>query len=247
MTLSSAAEAAVLTGLPPSTHATLLALKQALEQGQGSNLAALVVYGSAVRGGYEPGTSDIDVIVVLHDTGLDKLKVLSEPLLLARYTGRVEAMILKCLNIAAASDVFPLLYEDVRQKNVLLSGADLFTDLQIQDEHCRLRVEQELREARIRMRRAVVDALGSDAGVAGVVARKVKQVRSPLHALLRLKGIRCDDGLPAVLDAVGRAYGIDTSPLLRVAAAPEAAHAALRALLDAAIADVDGLPTGGAA
>jgi hypothetical protein len=44
-----------------------------------------------------------------------------------------------------------------------------------------------------------------------------------------------------VLEATGRAYGLDTAPLLRVASAPEAAHAALRAVLDAAIAEVDRL------
>ncbi len=89
-------------------------------------------------------------------------------------------MVLKHDNIAAASDVFPLLYDDVRQRHVVLSGSDPFVDLKIKDTHRRLRIEQELREARIRMRRAVVDALGSEADIAGAVARKVKQIRGPL-------------------------------------------------------------------
>jgi hypothetical protein len=77
-----------------------------------------------------------------------------------------------------------------------------------------------------------------------VVARKVKQIRSPLHALLCLKGLTCDDGLEAVLSGAGKAYGIDTASLTRVAAEPEAAHTALRTLLDDAIVDVDGMPDG---
>ena len=230
-----------LEALPAAARAPLLALKETLDRTEGPNLAALVVYVSAVRGGYEPGASDLDVIVVLHDTSLAHLKAIAEPLLLARYEGRVEAMILKLANIARASDVFPLLYDDVRQRHLLLSGSDPFAGLEIKDEHRRLRVEQELCEARIRMRRAVVDALGSEANMAGAVARKVKQLRGPLHALLHLKGTHCDDKLAAVLEATGKAYGIDTTPLLKVAAAPEAAHAALRAVLDAAILDVDRL------
>jgi hypothetical protein len=87
----------------------------------------------------------------------------------------------------------------------------------------------------------VVDTLGSQAGIAGAVARKVKQIRSPLHALLLLKGLSSDDRLEAVLEATGKAYGVDTTPLLRVASAPEAAHTALRAVLDAAIQDADQL------
>jgi predicted nucleotidyltransferase len=231
--------------LHPATHAPLSALKDGLEKAEGANLAALVVYGSAVRGGYVPGDSDIDVVVVLHDTSLPHLVAIAEPLRLARFSGRVEAMILKRQNIGRASDVFPLLYDDLRQRNAVLSGTSPFTDLEISDAHRRLRIEQELCEARIRMRRAVVDAMGSEANIVGVVARKVKQIRSPLHALLLLKGLQADDRLEPVFTAAGKAYGIDASALLRVASSPEAAHTALRALLDAAIEDVDGLEVGG--
>jgi predicted nucleotidyltransferase len=242
--MSSTLASGALLALPPATHEPLQALTEGLERAEGANLSALVVYGSAVRGGYEPGQSDIDVIVVLHDTGLSHLRAISEPLMLARFRARVEAMVLKHDNISAACDVFPLLYDDVRQRHLLLSGTDPFVDLEIKDTHRRLRIEQELREARIRMRRAVVDAMGSEASIAGAVARKVKQLRSPLHALLRLKGIAVDDRLEAVLEATGKAYGIDAAPLLRVGSAPDAAHTALRAVLDAAIQDVDLLELG---
>ena len=155
------------------------------------------------------------------------------------------AMILKRENIPRASDVFPLLYDDLRQRNVVLSGTSPFTNLEISDAHRRFRIEQELCEARIRMRRAVVDAMGSEANIAGVVARKVKQIRSPLYALLGLKGISTDDRLEPVFAAAGKAYGIDTTALLQVAKSPEAAHTAFRALLDAAIEDADRLEVGG--
>ena len=242
--MSAAATSGALDALPPAARASLQALKEGLEKAVGNNLAALVVYGSAARGGYVPDESDLDVIVVLDDTSLPQLHKIAEPLTQARYGGRVEAMILKRDNLARAADVFPLLYDDLRQRHVILSGTDVFAGLAVADTHRRLRIEQELREARIRMRRAVVDALGSESEIAGAVARKVKQVRSPLHALLGLKGKQCDDRLEAVLAAAGREYGVDTSSLTRVRTQPEAAHTALRALLDAAIEDVDRLPDG---
>jgi hypothetical protein len=55
-----------------------------------------------------------------------------------------------------------------------------------------------------------------------------------------------DDGLASVLEAAGRAFGVDTGPLLRVSDAPQAAHAAFRALLDAAIHEADALGGAGA-
>jgi hypothetical protein len=243
----STAPVAAVDALPAAARAPLSTLKDGLEKAVGANLAGLLVYGSAVRGGWVDGASDIDVIVVLEDTSLDQLKAISGPLMHARYSARVEAMILKHDNIARAADVFPLLYDDVRERHVLLSGRNPFADLAITDAHRRLRIEQELREARIRMRRAVVDAMGSEATIGGAVARKVKQMRGPLHALLRLKGIACDDRLEPVLAAAGKAYGVETGPLTHPAASPEAAHTALRGLLDAAIHDVDTLHDGGRA
>jgi predicted nucleotidyltransferase len=237
--MSTAVNSSVLDALPPGARAPLQALKEGLEKAAGPNLAALVVYGSAVRGGYEPAASDIDVIVVLDDTSLPQLEAIAPPLMQARYAARVEAMILKRAGIADASDVFPLLYDDLRQRNLILSGADLFGGLTVVDDHRRLRIEQELREAQIRMRRAVTDALGSESTIAGAVERKIKQLRSPLHALLCLRVGPGDVRLDSVLAGVGRRYGIDTAPLLRVAEAPAAAHTALRALIDAAIEDVD--------
>ncbi len=233
-----------LDALPEAARPPLLALKEGLERAVGANLSALVVYGSAVRGGWAPGESDIDVIVVLNDTSLPQLRAIANPLMAARYGWRVEAMILKRGAIHRAADVFPLLYDDVRGRHVLLAGSDPFAGLEIKDSHRRLRIEQELRETRIRMRRAVVDALGSESAIAGAVARKLKQIRGPLHALLGLKGVACDDRLEAVLAAAGKAWGIDCAPLARLASEPEAAHTALRALLDAAIHDVDSMEGG---
>lgn len=230
-----------IDSLPETARAPLEELRAELLATQADNLAALVVYGSAVRGGYDARWSDIDLVVVLEDTGPDRLAGCAPALMRGRFRARIEAMILKRDNIAAAADVFPLLYDDIRSRHVLLAGSDVFSSLEISDAHRRLRIEQELREARIRMRRAIVDAMGSDAALAGALDRKVKQMRSPLHALLCLKGVSCDDGLAPVLEAAGRAYGLDTAPLLHVAADPAAGHAAFRALMDAAIADVDRL------
>src|SRR6185295_8163489 len=97
-----------LDALPQATRAPLAELVSGLERAAGDNLVSLVVYGSAVRGSYVDGVSDIDVIVVLRDTALPKLLACSEPLLLARHRGRVEAMVLKPDDIEPAADVFPL-------------------------------------------------------------------------------------------------------------------------------------------
>ncbi len=231
---------ATLSALPKETHAALDELASALERAAGPNLAALVVHGSAVRGDFEPERSDVDVVVVLHDSSLEKLEEVAEPLLLARNAGRVEAMILRLDEIARSADVFPVFYADIAERHVVVAGsARPFQDLVIEKRHLRLRLEQELREHKIRMKRAAVDASGQPRALAGALARKLRQVRSPLRALLKLKGGNPDDRLEPVVRAAGAAYGVNVDALFAIRRDPGAAHAAFRKLLDAAVEDVD--------
>lgn len=230
-----------LEPLPPFVADKLHALEQALVQALGDDLEALVVYGSAVRGGYVEGRSDVDLLVVLRDDGRAGLEAIGSVLLIARTSARIESMILRGDELQRAADVFPLLFDDVRSKHALLYGEDPFSRLEIADTHRRLRIEQELREARIRLRLVLSEASLLPRRLPGAVARKVKQLRSPLHALLRLRGREVDDGVEAVMREACTLYEVDASALLRFEDAPQGAYDALTRLLDAAIADVDAL------
>jgi predicted nucleotidyltransferase len=233
-----------LDALPKAVRDRLEELKDSLARALGDDLVGLVVFGSAARGGYHEGKSDVDVAVVLREAPRDKLEAIGNAVVLARNAARIEAMILTEAEIPRASDVFPLLYDDIRSRHVVLAGRDPFAGLTISDRHRRLRVEQELREAQIRMRRAVTDAMGAPELLAGAVIRKVKQIRGPLLALLGLRGQKVDDHLDAVLKAAGAAYEVDVAPLLRPREDLARAHEALEKLLGAAVADVDRMEDG---
>lgn len=233
---------AALSALPEAVRKPLRELAGALEAALGSNLVSLVVHGSAVRGDFRPDASDVDVIVVLADTAFEQLAKAADPLLLARHSARVEAMLLRAQELPRTADAFPLFYGDVQRRHVVVSGSDPFAGLTISTAGRRLRIEQELREARIRMRKSALETLGERTELVGPLERKLRQLRSPLHALLELQGAACADGLAEVLNASGRRLGVDVAPLLDVAARPEAAHVAYRQLLEKAIESLDALP-----
>jgi predicted nucleotidyltransferase len=214
-------------------------LKEALVAALGDDLVSLIVHGSAVRGGWREGTSDVDIVVVLRNDARTTLEKMANPLLVARYSARIEAMILTATEIARAADVFPVFYEDIRRQHVVLFGDDPFASLEITDHHLRLRVEQELREAQIRMRRVVVDGNAAQAVFSGQIVRKVRQIRAPLLSLMGLKGVPCKDDLESVLKTAAKTYGLSEEPLFEVQKDPQGAHATLTVLLQAAIDDAD--------
>ncbi|MBK7584119.1 MAG: nucleotidyltransferase domain-containing protein [Myxococcales bacterium] len=226
--------------LPETVRDRLGDLASTLKSQLGDNLAALLVFGSAVRGGFRPGVSDVDLILVLADPSREALLSVANTLTVARSAFRFEAVILGADEIPRAADVFPLFYDDIKSCHVVLSGKDPFAALEISDQHRRLRIEQELRESQIRLRRAVVDGLGAGPQLAGAVERKVKQLRGPLHALLSLrKSPAKDDTLPTLLEKAAAVYDVDTAPLSSVRKDPDAAHDALQKLLDHMIREVD--------
>jgi predicted nucleotidyltransferase len=231
--------------IPGDVKARLEEFTRSLVSLLSQDLVALVIHGSAVRGGYVPGSSDIDGVVVLREPTAAKLESIGNVVRMARFSARIECMILDEAEIARSADVFPLLYEDIAACHHLAHGKDVFSAITVHPEHRRLRIEQELREVEIRLRRVVTDNADDDESLGAALERKVKQLRSPLNALVRLRGKNPADSVHGVLEAAGELFGISMAPLHNASAAPEVALAVLGRLLKAAVDDVDRMETGG--
>jgi predicted nucleotidyltransferase len=227
-----------LQHVTPAVQGKLDELVKALEKALAKNLVGVVVHGSAVRGGWRAGASDVDVVVVLGEGTQEALESIGPALELARFSARIEAMIVTKDEIPRSADCFPLLYSDLARTSATMYGENPFKALTVPDHHKRLRIEQELRELRIRMRRVATDNAGHHS-YAGAVDRKLKQARDPLWSLLTLRGETLDDTLDVVLERCGKIYEIDLAPLRRVREEPKVAFDTLGKLLDKALDDVD--------
>ncbi|MFO0554666.1 MAG: nucleotidyltransferase domain-containing protein [Polyangiaceae bacterium] len=225
-----------LTALPERVRAALEELLALLRRTAGDQLVAVLAHGSVVRGEYREASSDVDLVIVLEADPVDLVERLGPGLLVARDRARIEVMILRRDELAASADVFPILYEDLSRTAVALEGKNPFTELVIHDQHKRLRIEQELREARIRLRVAIADAAAGLLRKPGIVERKLKQLRSPLAALAALSAKPISNPtLAQVLTESGAMLGVDVKPLAAVREQPDQALASLVRLLDAAI------------
>jgi predicted nucleotidyltransferase len=232
--------AAALNALPENIRTRLDELASSLKKALGDDLVGVLVHGSVVRGEYRAGESDVDVVIVLSKAKLESLRAMSDAVRLARYAARIEAMILTEEEIGGAADAFPLLYDEIKRHNIVLAGRNPFEKVEVLDRHRRLRIEQELREAQIRLRRQVTDAGDQDALGRAILA-KTKQIRSPLAALLALKGTTTEPELAKVIATAGKTWGVATDKLAAARESPDAAHVALAELLDKAIADVNAM------
>ncbi|MBL8741354.1 MAG: nucleotidyltransferase domain-containing protein, partial [Myxococcales bacterium] len=217
-----------------------------LQKIAGPELSSVIIHGSVARAEWVEGKSDIDVLVVLAGAPRAMLSAMGDCLAVARAAARIDAMILVESEISRASDVFPLFYADIREHHIVLFGSDPFASLTIESAHLRLRIEQELRDVAIRMRRVVTDARGEPVALGHAVARQLRRIRFPLHTMLRLMKIEAGHELMTVLEKAGRKLDVDSVAFRRVYERPEAAFDALVTLLDRAIDAVDRLEPGAA-
>jgi len=224
--------------LPGTVRARILEWTESLGEILGADLVAILLTGGVARGDYRPGESDVNAIVVVRAITFEQLEAIAPAMQTVRYGARLEVSILTTEDIEGSCDAFPLLYDEVKRWHIVLVGTDPLANRTVSDTYRKIRIEQELREAQIWLRRGVTDALGVREAIGGAVARKIRQVRRPLAALLAMRGIELRADMRSVLRCAGAHYGVDVTPLDTPREAPRAAHEALTKLLAAAIADV---------
>jgi predicted nucleotidyltransferase len=230
--------------LPQSVRERLTEWVKSMAATLGDDLVAILLVGGVARGDYRPGESDVNALVVLRTAEFEQLDAISSAMQAARYGARLEATILAEEDLPGTAHAFPLLYDEVKRCHITLYGRDASTNIVVLDTFRRFRIEQELREAQIGLRRVATDALGAPEAISGPVRRKARQVRRPLRSLLALRGVDCKEDVASVLSAAGLLYEVDVQALVAPRDAPEAAHRALTHLLAAAVRDVRALDTG---
>ena len=116
------------------------------------NRYSAVLYGSAARGDYVPGASDINLLLVLDDVGPAALRALSPAFLEWRARTPEPPLLVSREEWARATDVFPIEITDMQSAHRLLRGADPLAGLSVSRADLRRALESELRGKLLRLR-----------------------------------------------------------------------------------------------
>jgi predicted nucleotidyltransferase len=200
---------------PDEVKRALTTLVKALEAT--GAVTGVVLYGGLARGRYVPHQSDVNLVVLLRDGAPATLGAIAAPLKAAWRAARVEPFLLTFDEVARSADVFPTKFRDLREHHVVLSGQSPFADLEVSSQHLRLRVEQELRNLSLRLRRRAIAAWGDDADLERTLQDVSSGLALELGLLLELLGQPRPglDDIGAVLEATARAVGVSVSKIGR--------------------------------
>jgi predicted nucleotidyltransferase len=207
-------------GAPAGVVAAIDRLREELAGAAGANLAGLILYGGLARGRYRPGRSDVNLVVLLHDATAASLAPLALPLRAAWRAARVEPMVLTPAEVRRAADVFPTKFLDIKEHHIVLAGSDPFVGLEVAREAVQVRVEQELRNLALRLRRRYLAAAGVPAELRPILLDAARPLALALAALLRLAGLAVpeEDLSVTIFRAAAGAFDLDGEALAALAA-----------------------------
>jgi hypothetical protein len=111
-----------------------------------------VLYGSAARGDYVPGASDINLLLVLDDVGPQSLRRLAPAFGDWRSRTPEPPLLVSRSEWERATDVFPIEITDMQSAHRVLRGADPLAGLAVARADLRRALEAELRGKLLRLR-----------------------------------------------------------------------------------------------
>jgi predicted nucleotidyltransferase len=134
----------------------ILKLKEQ-DEGHG-NLDAVVLYGSAVAGEFQPEFSDLNVLCLLRRLDAAALRKLSPLIAWWQEQKQPALMLFTVEELRRSADVFAIELYDIKKRHRVLLGKDYFPTLEVPMGLHRLQVERELRTSIIKLRQRYLAA-----------------------------------------------------------------------------------------
>jgi len=195
---------------------TLEQLVEQLRKAFGSDLHAVVLFGSAVAGEHIAKRSDYNILVVA-----DRLDVelLGREGAIARAwaeAGHPPPLTMTLAEWRASSDVFPMEYADVLEHHRVLYGTLSTEGITVDPRNLRLQLEHEVLGKLLRLRAGIMTAGGDSSRLIELMAASLSTYMVIFRGLLRLLGEAPPTDYEALTRLVAQRSGMAPEPFLRV-------------------------------
>ena len=202
--------------LQEDTHAPLRGFLRSIKQDTALVTQAILVYGSAARGEFLQGYSNINVLIVLERITQPVLQQWSR---LQRQWAKekiIAPLFLTHKDLEQTSDVFPLEFLDIKERHVLLEGRDPFPEFHVDSTHLLLQCRQEVHGNLLRVRQCYVEGLAKVEAIQTLLPLSLTTLLPCLRGVYRLLGHPSNRKSPEVLNDLKTVLDIAPSVFLEV-------------------------------
>ena len=178
----------VIDGLPDEYLQQLRAYVKDVQRLYGDALDGVLLYGSAVRGEFLPGRSNVNIVLIVKSARADQLKKYGAVHRRWAKEQVVVPLFVTQADLPAMSLVFPLEYLEIQEQHRLLAGQDPFVGFKVDQRHLLAEVLQSLRGNLLRVRQRFIEGGGSEEAITILLPLSLTAMLPVLRGVQRLLG-----------------------------------------------------------
>jgi len=195
---------------------TLDELVTQLRAAYGARLSSVVLYGSAAGGDHIKDRSDYNVLVLLESLDNAQSFVAASAVARAwREAGNPPPMTMTLDEWRRSSDIFPMEYADILERNRVLHGPPPFEGISVDRADLRLQLEQQVMGKLLQLRQGALLAGTDGKRQSELVAASLSTMMVLFRAVLRLNGETPAGDSAKTATRVGELAGFDPAPFVR--------------------------------
>ncbi|HTY45086.1 MAG TPA: hypothetical protein VMD52_03730 [Patescibacteria group bacterium] len=158
---------------------------QELKDAYRDELVSLIMYGSAVSGEFVERHSNLNLLIVLKNTDLEVIKRSSR---LMRAFKMISPLFMTQEYIAGSTDIFPIEFLDMQENYLVLYGADVLKNINIDIRHLRFQCEHELKAKLLKLRQAYLALYNNMPALQSLLFASFTSILHIARNVLRIKG-----------------------------------------------------------
>lgn len=155
-------------------------------------LISVILFGSAAGGLYKPGKSDINLLIVLTEIGINKLGDIPPILEEFRKKNLSTPLLITEEFIRTSLDTFPVEFLNMQVMYQLISGKDVLKDLIFEKKWLRAQCERELKGKLLYLRQGFIETGGKKKALLTLISQSLRTFFFLFNGLLFL----CDREIP---------------------------------------------------
>jgi predicted nucleotidyltransferase len=194
----------------------LKGLVEDLRATHGTNLASVVLYGSAAAGDHNELRSDYNILIALNRITPEDLRQAQAPMREWQRLGHPLPIYFTVEELSDAADVFPIEFHQMANARVVLYGHDPFEFVQLSNANLRHQAEYELRSKLIQLRRLYIPASVSIEKLCDLMSDSLSSFAALFRAVLMLHGQEAPVSKPDGVRATARLLRLDPTPFERI-------------------------------
>ena len=204
----------VIEGLPDETQKLLQTYVKEVKEAFGDQLEGLLLYGSAVRGEFLRGRSNLNILLLVSSYDSTVLKQYSP--LHRRWSKEqiVVPLFLMEEELRMSAAVFPLEFLEIQEYHRVLDGRDPFIGFHVKTDRLREAVVQGFTSHIVRLRQRYVEGGGTDEATTILLPLSITSTIPLLRGVRRLLGRPSLSHSDAVISDVGEQLNLDLQGLL---------------------------------